>query len=265
MLLAHTVRIASSTSSSNGSLRRLPRVLTMLCARSITAPSPSSSSSERRYASASSSTSPDLYTPEYSPLPTPHLDYRSFRDKQDEHRLNIQARKAPNADIDRTVQLYEQHTRLHTELDRLRRQRKTNQQAASLNKEAAINLGKELRARIAALETEVDGVAAEMLKAGLAIPNTCHASVPIGPEESSKVLRVVHGHVPVPSHYITDTAAPPPPPHPTATADAAATTSTSTSWRSHVEIAEQHDLVNFQQVRPQLQRYIERERSRSMR
>jgi len=142
---------------------------------------------------------------------------------------------------------------------------KTNQQAASLNKEAAINLGKELRARIAALETEVDGVAAEMLKAGLAIPNTCHASVPIGPEESSKVLRVVHGHVPVPSHYITDTAAPPPPPHPTATADAAATTSTSTSWRSHVEIAEQHDLVNFQQVRPQLQRYIERERSRSMR
>ncbi|MDR2028078.1 MAG: serine--tRNA ligase [Treponema sp.] len=119
------------------------------------------------------------------------LDYRFIADNLPAVKENI-ARRFMKADADAVVRLFNRRTELATALQALQQQRNANAAAMKGNPEAAdrtrlIEEGKALKDRIAAAETELARVEADLDAEGRRIPNMAHPEAPVGKEDKDNL------------------------------------------------------------------------------
>jgi seryl-tRNA synthetase len=147
------------------------------------------------------------------------LDLKYIRENLDEVRQNC-ANRFVTVDLDRLIELDQQRRSLIAAQQELREQRNSlsKQSKGGKPSDAERALGRELKEREAALDAELKAAQANLLAIQSAIPNTTHPEVPIGREEDeSRELRrsaepTVFGFPPL----------------------------------DHVELAERHDLIDFE-------------------
>jgi seryl-tRNA synthetase len=150
------------------------------------------------------------------------LDRRFILENADLVRQNCKSRGA-RVDVDRFVELEERRRSLQQEVEELARQanlvsKSIGQAQGAAEREDRKEQGRRLRAAKDEKQGEIDRIAAEADAIYRAIPNLSHPEAPVGDEEASRELR--HGAVQVRSmgFPILD----------------------------HVELAEQHGLIDFE-------------------
>ncbi|MBQ3923747.1 MAG: serine--tRNA ligase [Spirochaetales bacterium] len=124
------------------------------------------------------------------------LDIKFIKDNVEMMKENA-AKRNVAVDIDKVVSLYNRKTEIQFELDTLRQKR--NENAAKMKgkmeqseRNALIDEGKDIKAKIASLEEEEKKVAADYLAEAMNVPNLTHPSVPVGKtDKDSQELRKV--------------------------------------------------------------------------
>src|SRR5262249_50407367 len=122
------------------------------------------------------------------------LDAQFIRENLEAVKTNCRNRNV-KADVDRVVQLDDQRKRLVQETQTL--QQRQNEISKKIpaekdkdRKQALIQEGRELREKVAALETQIKQVEEELKTVLLTIPNMSHPDAPIGTKpEDNKVIR----------------------------------------------------------------------------
>uniref|UniRef100_A0A7S1XGN9 serine--tRNA ligase n=1 Tax=Compsopogon caeruleus TaxID=31354 RepID=A0A7S1XGN9_9RHOD len=125
------------------------------------------------------------------------VDFRFVSANAELYQETIRNRKV-DADVHQVVGLYEEFKKLRAEESQLRSAR--NENAGQMKKmkamtaeerEQCILEGKELKARIAELELELQRVETSLNEEAAKLPNLIHPDAPIGPEENAAVLQMV--------------------------------------------------------------------------
>src|SRR5262245_42551034 len=114
------------------------------------------------------------------------LDAQFIREHRDEVKANVRHRNV-KADVDRGVQLDRARKRLAQETQLV--QQRQNQVAQAVKtekapekKQALIQEGKDLKAKVGGLEQQMKQVEADLKTALLAVPNMTHPDAPVGNE-----------------------------------------------------------------------------------
>ncbi len=150
------------------------------------------------------------------------LDFKFIKDNLDAIRENIKNRYV-SADPEKVADLYDQRNAVLQELEDLRRQRNENagKMKGKLEPEVRQGLiaeGKALKEKIAEVEGRMEGLLAELMEAAKLIPNMAHPDAPVGKEDKDN-LEI---------HRSADP------------------TEFSFKPKDHVELAEELDLVDFE-------------------
>ena len=169
-----------------------------------------------------SSSSHPLYRPTKSysttkespstPLPKPHLDYRSIAENVEYKATNALNRKAiPAATIKRIGKLYAKQKELSSTLntkrhaqsqvgDRIQKAMRDNDDTA---KQVALKEAKILKEQVGKLEKELVEIKGWLYGLATFVPNDTHPDVPIGPENAAVTLST-HGPPPLPADSARD-------------------------------------------------------------
>src|SRR5581483_10944876 len=120
------------------------------------------------------------------------LPLQFIREHPEVVRLGLAAKRA-DAPLDEILELDKRWRDLQTEVETLRGQRKTLQDAIRQAKtadarQAAIDATRAPSERISQLEPAADALRAQLDERLLHVPNLPHASVPVGTDESANVL-----------------------------------------------------------------------------
>ena len=132
-------------------------------------------------------------------------------------------RRGVDVDLSRFQQLETERRKLQSEFEDLNRQanlvsKSIGQAKSDEEREERKSAGRHLREQRDALQSRIDGVAAQANDILLGVPNMTHPEAPVGDESAHNVLR--HGVTPV----VTPDFKP----------------------QDHVELAERHDLIDFE-------------------
>lgn len=125
------------------------------------------------------------------------LDAAFIRDHLEAVRANCKNRQAPNAEVDRVVELDDRRKRLIGETQAVQQRandlsKQIPQEKDAARKQELIAEGKRLREQKSNMEAEVKQVEAELHAALLTIPNMTHPDAPVGATPAdNKVLRRV--------------------------------------------------------------------------
>ena len=119
------------------------------------------------------------------------LDYRFIVENLDAVKKNI-ADRYMKADADAVAKLFARRTELSTGLQALQQKRNANAAAMKGKMEAPeraalVEEGKKLKDSIAAAETELSGIEAELDKEARKIPNMAHPDAPLGKEDKDNL------------------------------------------------------------------------------
>jgi seryl-tRNA synthetase len=149
------------------------------------------------------------------------LDIKYIRENAQLVQTNAE-NKRMKADIPALLSLDERRLELLKEVELIRKERNEVADAMKFatadSRPPLIEKGKELKETLAKKETEFETVDSEWKTALLAVPNMTHPDAPIGASDEDNVEKKVFGEVPSPSF----------------------------TPRSHVELAEMHDLIDFE-------------------
>ncbi|MCR4256146.1 MAG: serine--tRNA ligase, partial [Candidatus Uhrbacteria bacterium] len=149
------------------------------------------------------------------------LDIKYIRENADLVQTNAE-NKRMKVDIPALLALDERRLESLKEIELIRKER--NEIAEKMKSASAderpnlIEKGKALKETLAKKETEYDAVESEWKTALLAVPNMTHPDAPIGASDEDNVEKKVFGEIPSPSF----------------------------TPKSHVELAEMHDLIDFE-------------------
>ncbi|MEZ6132308.1 MAG: serine--tRNA ligase [Planctomycetaceae bacterium] len=127
------------------------------------------------------------------------LDLQFICDHADDVKRNCEARGI-KVDVDTVVRLRDERNRCIAEGDELRRQQKEASakipKASTEERPGLIELGKQLREKISASETEQKDIESRLHAEQILIPNMTHPDAPVGGEDDASEIRVV-GEKPV--------------------------------------------------------------------
>ncbi len=125
------------------------------------------------------------------------LDYKFIKENLDAVKQNIKNRHM-DADADKAVALYDKRTRLVTDLQNLQKERNDNsksmkQKLSDEERQKLIDTGKEIKEKIAKLESELVETEKDLHDAVCRIPNMAHPDAPIGKEDVENLEVSIHG------------------------------------------------------------------------
>lgn len=112
------------------------------------------------------------------------LDYKFIKDNLEAVKQNIINRNM-TADADKVVELFDKRNALVTKLQALQQKRNENAQSMKQKLDAEkrqelINIGKQIKEEISAIENEEKQISQELEEAARKIPNMVHPDVPVG-------------------------------------------------------------------------------------
>ena len=112
------------------------------------------------------------------------LDYKFIKDNLESVKQNIINRNM-TADADKVVELFDKRNALVTKLQALQQKRNENAQSMKQKLDAEkrqelINIGKQIKEEISAIENEEKQISQELEDAARKIPNMVHPDVPVG-------------------------------------------------------------------------------------
>ncbi|MEK7473412.1 MAG: serine--tRNA ligase [Patescibacteria group bacterium] len=149
------------------------------------------------------------------------LDIKYIRENADLVQTNAE-NKRMKVDIPALLALDDRRLILLKEVEAIRKKRnevaEKMKSASAEERPSLIEEGKELKVTLATKETEYETVESEWKTALLAVPNMTHPDSPIGASDEDNVEKKVFGEIPSPSF----------------------------TPKSHVELAEMHDLIDFE-------------------
>ena len=122
------------------------------------------------------------------------LDIKFIRENIDLVREAVESRQ-DSAPLDEILQLDSERRQKVLELEGLRHDRKEAAREREVGKEA-IEKGREIRARIRALEEEVRSLDKRLEELLLQVPNIPHSSVPVGKDEADNAIVRSWGELP---------------------------------------------------------------------
>lgn len=119
------------------------------------------------------------------------LDFRFIKDNLEAVKANVISRNM-KADVDLVVKLFDDRTRLVTELQDMQAKKNTN--AAAMKgklpqeeRDKLIEEGRKIKEEINSLEKQVSVLEEELDKAGRQIPNMAHPDAPVGKEDKDNL------------------------------------------------------------------------------
>lgn len=126
----------------------------------------------------------------------PQLDLRDIVDNAELVRENMRLRNYDSDAVDVVKDLYEQKEDLLSQRSVVEKERDQNNQfirsaKSKEERQQYIDRGKEYKAKLQQITSQLASIESEMTAYALLIPNRTHKDVPVGPEENARILKTI--------------------------------------------------------------------------